>query len=102
MIGDNVQYEKAKNEFEIQRMEIAASQELQKLQKQFEYDMQLKKQDVAAMQEKENRIEDRKDNRTKMQATQQSQMIAQRKDDTPALDFESDTLESQFASGGVA
>jgi len=100
--GANVQYEKAKNEFEIQRMEIAASQELQKLQKQFEYDMQLKKQDVAAMQEKENRIEDRKDNRTKMQATQQSQMIAQRKDDTPALDFESDTLESQFASGGVA
>ena len=100
--GANVQYEKAKNEFEIQRMEIAASQELQKLQKQFEYDMQLKKQDVAAMQEKENRIEDRKDNRTKMQATQQSQMIAQRKNDTPALDFESDTLESQFASGGVA
>jgi hypothetical protein len=100
--GANVQYEKAKNEFEIQRMEIAASQELQKLQKQFEYDMQLKKQDVAAMQEKENRIEDRKDNRTKIQATQQSQMIAQRKDDTPALDFESDTLESQFASGGVA
>ena len=40
-------------------------------------------------QAKEKEIEDRKDKRTQIQATQQSQMISQRKNDTLPTDFES-------------
>jgi len=40
------------------------------------------------MQQKENAIEDRKDKRTKLQATQQSEMISQRKNDGLPIDFE--------------
>jgi len=86
--GANVQYEKAKSQFEIERMQIAAQIEQQKLQTQFNYDMQLKQMDVQAMQDKENRIEDRKDNRTKLQATQQSEMINQRNNDLGPINFE--------------
>jgi hypothetical protein len=44
---------------------------------------------------KEKELEDRKDSRTKLQATQQSQMIDQRKNDLLPTNFESagnDTL----------
>ena len=51
------------------------------MQIQHQYDMQLKQMDVENMKQKENRIEDQKDQRTKIQATQQSEMISQRKND---------------------
>ena len=58
------------------------------MQQQFEYDMKLKQMDVQAMQQKEQSIEDRKDKRTKIQATQQSEMISQRQNDGLPIDFE--------------
>ena len=92
--GANVQYEQAKNQMEIERMQIAAQIEQQKLAKKFEYDMQLKQMEVQAMQSKEDKIEDRKDKRTKLQATQQSEMINQRNNDTGPINFESqDTMQ---------
>ena len=93
--GANVQYEQAKSQMEIERMQIAASIEEQKLAKKFEYDMQLKQMDVQNMQQKEKQIEDRKDNRTKLQATQQSEMINQRNNDTGPINFENqDTMQA--------
>ena len=94
--GANVQYEKAKSQFEIERMQIAAQIEQQKLQAQFNYDMQLKQMDVQAMQEKEQKIEDRKDKRTKIQATQQSEMISQRKNETGPINFETENTLQAF------
>tara|TARA_R100001460_G_scaffold14978_9_gene33379 strand:- start:167 stop:2557 length:2391 start_codon:yes stop_codon:yes gene_type:complete len=94
--GANVQYEKAKSQFEIERMQIAAQIEQQKLQAQFNYDMQLKQMDVQAMQEKEQKIEDRKDKRTKIQATQQSEMISQRKNETGPINFENENTLQAF------
>ena len=44
--------------------------------------------EVQAMKEKESLIEDRKDERTKIQATQQSQLIQQRQDGTLPTNFE--------------
>jgi hypothetical protein len=41
------------------------------------------------MSTKEREIEDRKDKRTKIQASQQSEMIAQRNNDSGPVDFES-------------
>jgi len=50
--------------------------------------MELKKIEVEAMKEKEAFIEDRKDKRTKMEGTQQSEMIDQRNNDLMPIDFE--------------
>jgi len=62
---------------------------------EFQYQLQLAQQQIGVDKEKEQFIEDRKDKRTKIQATQQSQMISQRQNDTLPTDFESagnDTL----------
>ena len=58
------------------------------MQIQFEYDMQLKQAELQAMKEKEALIEDRKDQRIKMEGNQQSQMIDQRNNDLMPIDFE--------------
>jgi len=84
----NVQFEQSKNQMEIQRMEIAARLDAQKMQTRFQYDMQLKQMDVQMVQQKEGAIEDRKDKRSKMQATQQSELISQRQNDSLPIDFE--------------
>jgi hypothetical protein len=51
--------------------------------------MQLKGIEVEGMKSKETMKEDRKDERTKLQATQQSKMIEQRKKDASSINFES-------------
>ena len=86
--GSKVQFEQANNQMEIQRMQIAAQIKQQQMQLQHKFDMQLKQMDMKATSEKEAEIEDRKDKRIKLEGTQQSQMIEQRKQDLPAIDFE--------------
>ena len=88
--GSKVQYEQAKAQMEINKMQIAADLEKIKMQQKFEYDMQLKQLEVQAMQQKEAAIEDRKDKRSKMEATQQSEMISQRQNDSLPKDFENE------------
>ena len=88
--GSKVQYEQAKAQMEINKMQIAADLEKIKMQQKFEYDMQLKQIEVQAMQQKEAAIEDRKDKRSKMEATQQSEMISQRQNDSLPKDFENE------------
>ena len=88
IMGANVQFEQSKNQMEIQRMEIAAQLEAQKMQTKFQYDMQLKQLDVQKTQQKEGAIEDRKDSRSKMEATQQSELISQRQNDGLPINFE--------------
>lgn len=86
--GSKVQYEQARTQMEIKKMEIQARLDKEKLQIKHQFDMQLKQLEVQAMQQKENAIEDRKDKRTKLQATQQSEMISQRKNDGLPINFE--------------
>ena len=90
IMGANVQFEQSKNQMEIQRMEIAAQLKAQEMQTKFQFDMQLKQLDVQNIQEKETRIEDRKDQRSKIEATQQSQLISQRQNDSLPIDFETE------------
>jgi hypothetical protein len=62
---------------------------------EFELNMQLKQAETQVINKKEEYKEDRKDKRTKIQATQQSELIEQRKGNTGPKDFESagfDTL----------
>ena len=73
---------------EIQRMEIASQLKAQEMEAKFKYDMQLKQLEVQNTQQKEGAIEDRKDTRSKMEASQQSELISQRKNDGLPIDFE--------------
>ena len=86
--GSKVQFEQANNQLEIQRMNLAAQLKQQEMQMQHQFDMQLKQMDMEAVGEKEKMIEDRKDKRIKMEGTQQSEMITQRKNDLLPIDFE--------------
>ncbi len=61
------------------------------MRQQFGYDQQLKTMDLRQMSQKEKDIEDRKDERTRIQATQQSKLIDQRKNDLLPTDFETNT-----------
>ena len=85
----NAELEKMKAQLESQKMiqEVAHKKELMELE--FNYNMQLKGIEVDGMKEREKQKEDRKDERTKIQATQQSKMIEQRNKDTGAKNFES-------------
>jgi len=97
IMGANVQFEQSKNQMEIQRMEIASQLEAQKMQARFQYDMQLKQMDVQMVKQKEGSIEDRKDKRSKMEATQQSELISQRQNDSLPIDFENQPEEGMQA-----
>jgi len=83
---------------EIERMQIAAQIEQQKMEIQHQYDMALKGMDVQAMEKKENMIEDRKDKRSKMEATQQSELISQRQNDSLPKNFEQPDMASMTPS----
>ena len=83
-----VQIEKAKSQFNINRIERESQMRKQEMELKFGYDMQLAQLDVKARKEKEQMIEDRKDQRTRISGTQQSQMIDQRKNNLLPTDFE--------------
>ena len=67
--------------------EVEMKKELMALE--FQYNMQLKGIEVEGMKSREKEKEDRKDERTKIQATQQSEMIEQRNSGKPPKNFES-------------
>ena len=79
------------------QFEMAAKKELMALE--FQYNMQLKGVETDGLRERDKQKEDRKDERTKIQASQQSEMIEQRKSGKPPKKFESagnDTIGGGF------
>ena len=86
--GSKVQYEQARTEMEIKKMEVQAKLDQQKMQMQHQLDMQLKQVETQMQTQKETEKENRKDKRIKMEGTQQSEMISQRKNDGLPIDFE--------------
>ena len=90
-----IQIEQAKSQFEIAKMEREAEIKKQLMAEEFNYDMELARLQGQVQQQKEAAIEDRKDQRVKIQGTQQSELIDQRQNDLLPKDFESagnDTL----------
>jgi len=88
MAQTQLQIEQGKSQFEIQKLEKEAQIKKELMQMKYQFDIKLAEMDMLARQEKEKEIEDRKDQRTKIQATQQSEMISQRKNDSQPIDFE--------------
>ncbi len=109
-----VQKQQALKQAEAQLAQMQAQLDAQKLQaesvikerlmaQEFQYNMQLRAMDSQTLTNREKEKEDRKDNRTKIQASQQSELIDQRKSGKPPKNFESsgnDTIGGGFNLGG--
>jgi len=76
-------------QIEAQKMEQEVAYKKELMQLEFQMNMQLKTSEVEGMKQREKEKEDRKDERTKIQATQQSEMIEQRNSGKPPKNFES-------------
>jgi BRCT domain type II-containing protein len=80
--------------------EVEMKKQLMELE--FQYNMQIKGIEVEGVKGREKEKEDRKDERTKIQATQQSELIDQRNNKKPPKNFESsgnDILDGSFGLG---
>ena len=82
-----LQIEQGKSQFKISEMEAKARIDQNLMQIKYDFDMQLKSMDMQATKAKEAEIEKRKDDRIKLEGSQQSEMINQRKTDGPPIDF---------------
>ena len=83
-----VNIEKAKSQLSVSEMQQKAQIDQQLMQLRFEYDMQLKQMDLQEIATREKFIEDRKDQRTKLEGSQQSEMISQRANNSSSIDFQ--------------
>ena len=90
--GANVEYEKAKSEFEKDRMQLQAQLDQQKMMLQHKNDMELANLQEQGVTKREQQREASKDKRIKMEGTQQSKMISQRKNDSDPINFELDSM----------
>ena len=93
------QLEQMKAQMEAQKLQMEAQVKAQLMEQEFQYNMQLRQMDMKTVMEREGQKEDRKDKRTKIQATQQSELINQRTNDLPPKDFES---EGNDILGGIS
>ena len=96
------QLEQLKAEFESQKMQQEVEHKRELMEIEFQMNMKLKNIEVETQKEKEKQKEDRKDERTRIQASQQSELINQRKTDSPPKNFESagnDILSGDFGLG---
>ncbi len=83
------QFEQMKAQIDSQKMQQEVMHKKELMALEFQYSMQLKGVEVDGMKSREKEKEDRKDERTKIQATQQSEMIDQRNSGKPPKNFES-------------
>lgn len=94
--------EKEKANLDTMKLQQEAQLKKELMGLEFQYNIQLRSLDAAGKQNDMQAKEDRKDERTKIQASQQSQLIEQRKNNTPPTDFESsgnDILSGDFSLG---
>ena len=96
------QLEQMKMQFDMQKQAQEVEYKKQLMQLEFQMNMQLKSVEVDGQKSKEKEKEDRKDERTRIQASQQSELIDQRKSEKAPKNFESagnDILGSGFNLG---
>ena len=84
-----IQIEQAKSNFDIKKMVMESQIKRQLMEQEFQYNLQLAKAQGEARKNEEVYREDRKDQRSRQEATQQSQLIEQRTNDTLPKNFES-------------
>ena len=89
LTAEKVAIEQAKSQFEIQRMQTEAKIKRELMAEEFNYQMQLAQAKIKSESEREKELENRKDQRTKISGTQQSEMIDQRQNNLLPKNFES-------------
>ena len=90
-----IQLREAEMNFSVQQMQAEANIKAQLMEREFQYNMQLKGIETDNLMKREEKKEEAKDKRVDLQATRQSELINQRKNNLPPLSFESneDTLD---------
>jgi|TARA_R100000030_G_scaffold35265_1_gene26312 hypothetical protein len=83
------QLEQMKAQLEAQKMQQEVMHKKELMQLEFQMNMQLEQMKSQTISNKEKEKEDRKDERTRIQASQQSELIDQRNNDKPPKKFES-------------
>jgi len=83
------QLEQMKAQLDLQKQTQEVEFKKQLMMIEFEMNMQLKNAEISGQKSKEKEKEDRKDERTRIQASQQSELIDQRKSDKAPKNFES-------------
>ena len=102
LIQQKIALEQAKAQIDSQKLIQEASLKKELMSLEFEMNMRLKGIEVSGKKQELAEKEDRKDERTKLQATQQSELINQRQNDLPPKNFESsgnDILSGNFNLG---
>ena len=97
--NQKVQLIQMESELEMQKMQQEKELKKELMKYEFDLNMALKNQETELFDKKEKYKEDRKDERTRIQASQQSKLIEQRKDRKGEQEFESagnDTMGSGF------
>jgi len=84
-----MQLEQGKSQLELQKMQQEAMLKKELMNFEFELNLKLKQMETEILKTKEKVKEDRKDERTKIQASQQSELIDQRNNKKPPKNFES-------------
>ena len=84
-----MQLEQTRAQMRMQQLEAEMQSKKELMQLEFELNMQLRKMEMQTASRGEQVKEDRKDERTKIQATQQSEMIDQRNNGKAPKNFES-------------
>ena len=90
-------------QLDLQKLQAEGALKKELMEQEFQYNMQLRKMDNETVSGKEKQKEDRKDERTRIQATQQSEMIDQRNSAKAPKNFESagnDSIGGGFDLGG--
>jgi len=90
MTENKVKLSQAQTEFDIKKLEREAAIKKELMLHEFQLNVKLKEMDLRVINDKDKYREDRKDDRTKIQASQQSELIDQRKNNKPPKNFESD------------
>ena len=98
----NVELEQLKGQMKSQQMQEESAIKKELMQLEFDINMKLQKMNMEEVDMKDTVKEDRKDSRTKMQASQQSELIDQRLNKKPPKNFESsgnDIMSGEFGLG---
>ena len=97
-VSSDSQLEQIKADLELRKLEQEAAIKKELMALEFQYNMELKGIEVDGQKTKEREKEDRKDERTRIQASQQSELIDQRNSGKPPKNFES--AGNDILSGG--
>jgi hypothetical protein len=84
-----IQIREAEMNYAVQQMQAEAAIKAQLMDREFQYNMQLKGIETDNLMRREDKKEVAKDKRVDLQATRQSELINQRKNNLPPLNFES-------------